>query len=152
MAQKRLSVTWLNERVQVTTGGMIASLWRKMVRSMGYTEHDVDRLIVEAIRRDKERRMKDTDYATKVKDTHPSTLRKDVRNSSTMTIKSFLRLMQYVLLVDDIEIIVRATKKQPFGDDVRHHEAAIRIPSNMVISDIDDEEDDLKSEDSKKKE
>lgn len=141
MERKRLSVVWLNERVQMTTGGMIASLWRKMVRSMGYTEHDIDRLIEEAKRRDKELREKDSNYDSKVKEINISTLRKDVRDNSTMTIKSLLRLMQYVLVVDDIEIIIRTTKKQPFGNEVNHHEAAIRIPSNAIIDDKDDKED-----------
>jgi hypothetical protein len=164
MARPRLGLTWLSERVHMTVGGIIASLWMKLVRGWGLTEHDIDRLISDAIRKDKEKREKDPDYDAKVKNMNASTLRKEVRNKSTMTIKTLLKLLQYVVTVDEVEIYVRTTKKIPIfngkepqfvsEDEIinitelrkkgieigpNHITACVRIPSNIIIEDDDND-------------
>ena len=113
MARKRRSNCWINEETKMEPGGVVAFVWRGLLKDMGLTEADIDRKINEFVNRFNKDKVKFPEVYADVKQPNPSTLRKDVRDDSTMTIKTFIKLLQHVVCVDSIKIDVTVQTSDP---------------------------------------
>lgn len=106
MARKRRSNSWINEGTKMEPGGIVAHVWRGLLKEIGLTEADIDRRIKEYVTQFNAESAKYPEIYKDIKQPNPSTLRKDVRDDGTMTIKTLIKLLQNIVGVDKIKIDV----------------------------------------------